>query len=346
MNESQPSINLQTSVGGIHMDTCIYNAAGARCTIDNELFNLNTSNTGAILTKSTTIYSRMGNAKPKYYDNINGSINANGLENLGMSFYREFSKNPLNKPYIISVAGLGKDDIPIILEYLDEVKNLKKSWSPIKNISITSPQKQKQHQNQNQNPYNISGVEVNLSCPNVSGMPQLGYSYDDIEETIMRIVKTYNGVIGLKLPPYFDDMQFFRIASIISRFEQIKYITCCNSLGNGLIIDTNSESVVIHPRKGFGGVGGLYIKPTALANVVKFRELLPENIDIVGCGGVSTGLDVFEHILCGASAVQIGTQLMKEGVDCFERITKELIDIMRNKSYTKIDDFKGKLKTI
>lgn len=344
MVEKNLSVSLNTSVGGIELDNCIYNAAGARCTLDTELFNINKSSAGAILTKSSTIYSRMGNAKPKYYEDDYGSINANGLENLGMSFYREFSKNTFNKPYIISVAGLGKDDIPIILEYLNEVQHIKKTLkspntSPKRFLNLSNPLSPTKQ-------YNISGVEVNLSCPNVSGMPQLGYSYDDIEDTIIKIIKNYDGVIGLKLPPYFDDVQFYRVSSIISRFEQIKYITCCNSLGNGLIVNPYTESAVIHPREGFGGVGGLYIKPTALANVLKFRKMLPKSIDIVGCGGVTTGLDVFEHILCGASAVQIGTQLMKEGVGCFERIKNELIDIMIDKSYTKIDDFKGKLKNI
>ena len=127
MVEKNLSVSLNTSVGGIELDNCIYNAAGARCTLDTELFNINKSSAGAILTKSSTKYSRMGNAKPKYYEDDYGSINANGLENLGMSFYREFSKNTFNKPYIISVAGLGKDDIPIILEYLNEVQHIKKT---------------------------------------------------------------------------------------------------------------------------------------------------------------------------------------------------------------------------
>jgi dihydroorotate dehydrogenase (fumarate) len=69
-------------------------------------------------------------------------------------------------------------------------------------------------------------------------------------------------------------------------------------------------------------------------------------IDIIGCGGVTDGSDVFEHILCGASAVQVGTQLTKDGVKIFDRLELELKNIMINKGYTKISDFKGKLKVI
>ena len=61
-------------------------------------------------------------------------------------------------------------------------------------------------------------------------------------------------------------------------------------------------------------------------------------------GGIITGLDAFEYILCGASAVQIGTIFYKEGVECFERISNELINIMKDKKYTNLESFRGKLK--
>ena len=59
-----------------------------------------------------------------------------------------------------------------------------------------------------------------------------------------------------------------------------------------------------------------------------------------------TGRDAFEHILCGASMVQVGTTLHKEGVDAFERITTELKEIMVAKGYESLEDFRGKLRYI
>jgi dihydroorotate dehydrogenase (fumarate) len=103
---------------------------------------------------------------------------------------------------------------------------------------------------------------------------------------------------------------------------------------------------VIKPKDGFGGIGGDYVKPTALANVRQFYTLLRKDIDVIGCGGVKNGQDAFEHILCGAKAVQIGTKLMQEGVDCFERISNELKALMQAKGYEKLEDFRGKLKSI
>ena len=59
-----------------------------------------------------------------------------------------------------------------------------------------------------------------------------------------------------------------------------------------------------------------------------------------------TGRDTFEHILCGASMVEIGTTLHKEGVAAFERITNELKEIMAEKGYESLEDFRGKLNYI
>jgi len=50
----------------------------------------------------------------------------------------------------------------------------------------------------------------------------------------------------------------------------------------------------------------------AQANVKKLRELLRPDIDIVGVGGVSTGMDAFELLLCGACAVQVSEAPTKQ----------------------------------
>ena len=113
-----------------------------------------------------------------------------------------------------------------------------------------------------------------------------------------------------------------------------------------IVYEDNHLLVVIKPKNGFGGLGGDYIKPTALANVHAFYKRLNPSIQIIGTGGVKTGRDAFEHILCGASMVQLGTVLQKEGTEAFDRITKELQAIMAEKGYETLDDFRGKLHYI
>jgi dihydroorotate dehydrogenase (fumarate) len=121
-------------------------------------------------------------------------------------------------------------------------------------------------------------------------------------------------------------------------------VASINTIGNALAVDSVAEMPVIRAKGGFAGLSGPAVKYTALANVKQMRELLDDSIDVVGVGGVTRGKDVFELILCGAKAVQVGTCHWVEGPTCFDRMCQELKDIMKEKGYTSVDDFRGKLK--
>jgi dihydroorotate dehydrogenase (fumarate) len=102
------------------------------------------------------------------------------------------------------------------------------------------------------------------------------------------------------------------MAELLNAFTGVRFVTCINSIGNGLVIDAETESVVIKPKDGLGGLGGSYVLPTALANVREFSRLLIGK-HVVGCGGINSGREAFMHILAGATAVQIGSCLYEEG---------------------------------
>ena len=305
---------LSTKIGNTLLSTCIYNASGPLCTHAKELDLLGKSASGAILSKSATLKKRLGNEKPRYMETEWGSINSMGLPNNGYEFYAQFAQRAksYNKPYFMSVSGLSFEDNLNIIGKLASVEN-------------------------------IAGIELNLSCPNVPGKPQTGYDFEQSRRLLEAVFAIVKQPLGVKLPPYFDMPHFDMMAAVLNDFP-LSFVTCINSIGNGLVIDPILESVVIKPKHGFGGIGGDFIKPSALANVRKFYTLLNKNIAIIGCGGIKNGMDAFEHILCGASAVQIGTQFMREGIACFERIAMELKTIMQSKGYTGLNDFRGKLK--
>ena len=307
---------LETKIANLNLQNCIYNASGPLCTTEEDLISLAKSNSGSILSKSCTLEPRLGNPEPRYCDTDWGSINSMGLPNLGYKFYSDTAEKIKvhNKPYFISVSGMTPDDNILILRELSHN-------------------------------HCVDAIELNLSCPNLFGKPQMAYDFDETDDFLYKICKDLVKPLGVKLPPYFDMIHFERMAKILNNYP-INFVTCINSIGNGLVIDTESESVVIKPKNGFGGIGGDFIKPTALANVRMFYQLLRSDIQVIGCGGIKSGKDAFEHILCGASAVQIGTQLWKEGLYCFERISNELKNIMIEKGYTNISQFRGKLKSL
>lgn len=151
--------------------------------------------------------------------------------------------------------------------------------------------------------------------------------------------------LGIKLAPYYDAPFFDQAAAIINKHkDRIKYVVTMNTIGNCIVIDTETESAIIAPKGGFGGVAGGFAKPIALAQVAQLRSRLDPSIDIVGVGGVKTGEDAFQLILAGACAVQSATTHWLEGAACFDRISQELSDLMAKKGYANIKDFQGKLK--
>jgi len=315
---------LRTSFAGIELENCVYNASGARCTSTDELLALERSQSGAVLTKSCTLALRQGNPEPRYYGfrtvDKSFSINSMGIPNFGIDYYLTYAQTRQNtsKPYVLSISGLSVDENVELLQkvrYFDATR--------------------------------LQAIELNVSCPNIVGKPQLGYDPDGLND-FLDVISFWDGVpLGLKLPPYFDFAQFEQTADIIRRHKFVRYIVCCNSFGNGLFINSETETVVIKPKNGFGGIGGTYLKPIALANVRKFYELLSgDGVDIIGCGGVTCGADVFDMILVGAKAVQIGTELMETGVNVFEKCLEGLTIVMQRKGYTSIEDFYGKLKTL
>lgn len=294
------------------------NASGVWCDDAKKLDEMAASSAGSFVTKSATPHFREGNPSPRYVEVPLGSINSMGLPNLGFDFYLNYSLENQNKNghkvSFLSIAGMTMEEN---LEMLHKI-----------------------------NDSEFNGItELNLSCPNVPGKPQLGYDFEATEKILAKTFEFFQKPIGVKLPPYFDIVHFDEMARILNKFP-LQYVNCINSVGNGLYIDVDSESVVIKPKDGFGGIGGAYVKPTALANVRAFYTRLNPEIAVIGCGGVETGKDVFEHILCGASMVQIGTNLYKNGIEYFDTVLAELKALMQEKGYEKLDDFRGKLKSL
>ena len=93
-------------------------------------------------------------------------------------------------------------------------------------------------------------------------------------------------------------------------------------------------------------MGGALIKPVALANVRAFWKLLEGRIPIIGTGGIVQGTDAYEHVLCGASAVQVGTMLVEEGLAVFERLERELTAALTMKGVQSLSECRGKLKEL
>eukprot|EP00536_Pseudo-nitzschia_multiseries_P015165 jgi/Psemu1/320802/estExt_fgenesh1_pm.C_8330001 len=334
-----PNINLETTVGGIPLSTCVYNASGPRTGSSAALTKIAASSAGAILTKSATVEKQNGNPQPRTWHSEDdlASMNSEGLPNSGIDYYLAQSTidetmegcgggsgsgggGGSTKPYLVSISGKTLADNLVMLD----------------RIAKTIDEGEKR----------IVGVELNLACPNVIGKPIIAYDFDQMREILETIAaKNYTFVLGLKLPPYLDGKHLQAAASIINEYSgMVSYVVCINTIGNALSVDPVSEAPFIASNNGLAGLSGPAAKYTALANVRQMRQQLKSAIDVIGVGGITTGQDAFEFLLCGAAAVQVGTCHWKEGPKCFDRIVDELKQILSEKGYSSARDCMGQLK--
>eukprot|EP01063_Lacrimia_lanifica_P018069 TRINITY_DN25025_c0_g1_i1.p1 TRINITY_DN25025_c0_g1~~TRINITY_DN25025_c0_g1_i1.p1 ORF type:complete len:390 (+),score=192.79 TRINITY_DN25025_c0_g1_i1:61-1230(+) len=327
--------SLSTTVAGVQLGCCVYNASGPKSGHISDLTNVGKSMSGCVLSKSSTLVSQAGNAFPRLKKipfgkgtYCPGSINSEGLPNSGIDYY--ISESVLTgvaatkKPYIVSLSGLSVTDNVTMLGKVAEAAAA--------------------------HPGKIAAVELNLACPNVPGKPTVALDFPQMEDVLKQVLshegfKASGVPLGIKLAPLFDAPHFDAVAKIInSHKDRVKFVVTTNTIGNCMVIDTETESAIIAPKGGFGGIAGGFSKHVALANVAQLYKRLDKSIDIVGVGGVRSGEDAFQLILCGAAAVQTATTHWLEGPGCFDRIAGELAALMGKKGYASIKDFQGKLK--
>lgn len=310
--------SLKTTLGGYQFANVFMNASGVHCATAEELDEVAGSAAGTLVTKTGTLKPRLGNPEPRFAALELGTINSMGLPNQGIDYYLDYAarfqaEHP-DKTIFLSATGMSPSDFPALAQKIQAA--------------------------------DFNGLtEFNLSCPNVPGKPQIAYDLETTEAILDALFAVFKKPTGIKLPPYFDLAQFDQVAAILNRYP-LTFINSINSLGNGLWIDAATDTTVIRPKGGFGGIGGQYAKPVALANVRAFRQRLRADIGIIGTGGVTTGRDAYELILCGADLVSVGSVLATEGLGAFARLSAELKAEMTKKGYHRIDQFRGQLKTL
>jgi dihydroorotate dehydrogenase (NAD+) catalytic subunit len=146
----------------------------------------------------------------------------------------------------------------------------------------------------------VAALELNLSCPNVSG----GLDFATDAERTRRIVQRCREVcpdipIIAKLTPNVTDIVAIARAAAEGGADAVSAVNTYL----GMAVDWRKR----RPRLGnvTGGLSGPAIKPLALRAVwaIARARIIP----VIGVGGIATLDDVMEFLVAGASAVQIGT---------------------------------------
>ena len=227
---------------------------------------------GAIICKGTTLKPRPGNPQPRLWETASGVLNSIGLENIGVDALIK-EKAPLwakwEVPVIVNILGQSIEDYAKLAKHLDKVAG-------------------------------VSGIEVNISCPNVSaGGIAFGEDAEAAAEATRAVKSNTTLPVIVKLSPNVTDITEIACAVAEAGADAISLI---NTL-KGMAIDTQSRKPVL--GNVCGGLSGPAIKPVALYMVYQVARAV--KVPVIGCGGIATANDALEFIMAGASAVQVGT---------------------------------------
>jgi len=269
--------NLRVDIGGLKLKNPVIVASGTFGYGEEMAGFFDINKLGAIVTKTITLKPREGNPTPRIAETPSGMLNSIGLENKGLADFMynkvQFLEG-LKTPVIVSIAG---DTIEEFCKLSEELSRLKC----------------------------VSGIELNLSCPNVrhnlepAGCKLVAQDKTATEKVVSEVRKNTKLTLITKLSPNVTDIKEIARAAEGAGTDAISAV---NTLF-GLSIDINTKKAKL--GNGAGGLSGPAIKPVALNFVREIYSAV--KIPVIGIGGIMTPSDALEFIICGATAIQVGT---------------------------------------
>lgn len=229
------------------------------------------SRLGGILPKTITKSPRPGNQPWRTIETSAGLLNSIGLDNDGIDAFIEHHLPylaGLKTSVIVSIAGRSEDEFVELANRLDQEDG-------------------------------IAALELNISCPNVTGGVDYGTDPMLCEQLVANVRRRCDLPLVAKLTPNVTRITDIASAAAAGGADAVSLI---NTL-LGMAVDWKRQ----RPMLGnvVGGLSGPAIKPVALRCVHQVARAV--DIPIIGIGGIANIDDVMEFLVAGATAVQIGT---------------------------------------
>jgi dihydroorotate dehydrogenase (NAD+) catalytic subunit len=263
---------MATTLGPIQLKNPVLTASGTFGNGAEYADFIDLNRLGGIVTKSVTPSATTGNPPPRVTETPSGMLNAIGLQNEGVDvFCTEIlpKLDACTAPVFVNVAGKTTKDYVQVVERLNAEER-------------------------------IAGLEINVSCPNVK---EGGMAFGVCAETCAELIQDLRGRTSkpmmVKLSPNVTD-----ITAIAKSVEGAgaDALVVANTL-LGMVVDIETRRPIL--ANGTGGLSGPAVRPVALRLVYQVSQAV--SCPVVGVGGVATAEDAIAFLMCGASAVEVGT---------------------------------------
>lgn len=261
---------------------------------------------GGIVPKTITKLPRPGNAPWRTIETTGGMLNSIGLDNDGIDYFIANHLpylGSLGAPIVVSIAGRTHEEFVELARMLDG-----------------RPE--------------VAAVELNISCPNVSGGVDFGTDPAMCERVVAGARQACDRPIIAKLTPNVSSIAAVAKGAEAGGADALSVINTCL----GMAVDWKRRKPML--GNVVGGLSGPAIKPIALRCVYQCRQAV--KTPIIGIGGIATLDDVMEFLVVGATAVQLGTVNFYDPTVSM-RVLDALPDAVRQLGAERVSDVVGTL---
>ena len=296
--------HLSVTLCGLMMKNPTMLASGVLDETGRSMLEVAKAGAGALVTKSVGKEPRQGHGNPSIVELQCGLINAMGLPNPGMEIYAAEVKEAKKGgvPVIGSVFGGTEDEIAELAGLMSKA--------------------------------GADAVELNLSCPHAKGYgAELGSTPELVESICRKAKKQVRIPLLAKLTPNTSSISSLAVAAERGGADAVVAINTLKAMA----ISPEARMPILANK--FGGLSGPAIKSIGVRCVYEIFESV--KIPIVGVGGISSGRDALEYVMAGATAVQIGTAVWTEGLDVFNKTSREIMQFMEENGFESVKDMVG-----
>ena len=266
------TVDLRVNLGGLEMANPVTDASGTFAAGREYADLVDVSRMGAVTTKGVSLDGWEGNPAPRIAETPSGMLNSIGLQNPGVAHLCAVDLPWIKEqgvPSIVNVSGHSLEEYVAVLEALEADGQ-------------------------------ADAYEINISCPNVdAGGMTFGTHVPSVEAVVTACRAVATRPMIVKLSPNVTDIAEIARAAEASGADALSLINTL--LGMAVTARTRRPELA----RDVGGLSGPAVKPVALRMVWQCYNAV--KIPILGMGGIATGEDAVEFMLCGATAVAVGT---------------------------------------
>jgi dihydroorotate dehydrogenase (NAD+) catalytic subunit len=261
---------------------------------------------GGVIPKTITPLPRIGNPPPRTVETASGMLNSIGLDNDGLDAFIEKHipyLTTLPTAVIANIAGKTTDEFAMMASRLSQ--------------------------------FPLTGLELNISCPNVSGGVDFGTNPELAEQVVRAVRNACDLPVIAKLTPNVTSVVAIAQAAAAGGADAVSLVNTFQ----GMAINWRKRRAILGNI--VGGLSGPAIKPLALRCVWQVARAV--QVPIIGIGGITTIDDVMEFLVAGASAVQLGTvNFFDPGVS--SRMVEQLSSLLIEQGCQSVRDIVGTLE--